>query len=189
MRAARSSLRCLIGRLPCYAHAPTDVTEPPRREQAPPAIPRRSPNSRAEFMADAVQEAGLRLDRTGHALDGHRRAPRSPPTPSRSRCNGRAQIDGEPAEPATLVLRVEGPAALEIQHQSGGDPGTGQPLFRLAGGRAIALRQAPLSRPRPGPRRPRSTPPRPHASKPRWQPSATTASGRARTPRRRRQGR
>ena len=26
--------------------------------------------------------------------------------------------DGEPTEPATLVLRVEGPAAIEIQHQS-----------------------------------------------------------------------
>ena len=43
--------------------------------------------------------------------------------------------DGEPAEPATLVLRVEGPVAIEIQHQSARDPRAGQPLLRLAGGR------------------------------------------------------
>ena len=30
----------------------------------------------------------------------------------------RRTAEGEPTEPATLVLRVEGPAAIEIQHQS-----------------------------------------------------------------------
>ena len=43
--------------------------------------------------------------------------------------------DGEPSEPATLVLRVEGPAAIEIQHQSERHSGADQPLLRLAGGR------------------------------------------------------
>ena len=46
------------------------------------------------------------------------------------------EVNGEPAEPATLVLRVEGPVAIEIQHQSARDPGADQPLLRLAGGRA-----------------------------------------------------
>jgi hypothetical protein len=56
-------------------------------------------------------------------------------------------VGDAPPEPATLVLRVEGPMALEIQHQSGviiervnrflGWPAVGR----------LALRQAPLTRP------------------------------------------
>jgi hypothetical protein len=56
-------------------------------------------------------------------------------------------VGDAPPEPATLVLRVEGPMALEIQHQSGvilervnrflGWPAVGR----------LALRQAPLNRP------------------------------------------
>ena len=61
--------------------------------------------------------------------------------------------DGEPAEPATLVLRVEGPAAIEIQHLSNVIL---QRVNRFFGWQAvgrIALRQAPLSRrKRPAPR-------------------------------------
>ena len=64
----------------------------------------------------------------------------------------RRPVDGEPTEPATLVLRVEGPTAIEVQHQSNlirervnrffGWPAVGQ----------IALRQAPLgARPKPKP--------------------------------------
>jgi hypothetical protein len=55
--------------------------------------------------------------------------------------------DGEPTEPATLVLRVEGPMALEIQHQSGDIL---ERVNRFLGWQAfgrLALRQAPLSRP------------------------------------------
>jgi hypothetical protein len=54
--------------------------------------------------------------------------------------------DGEPAEPATLVLRVEGPAAIEIQHQSGV---VLERINRFFGWQAVgrlALRQAPLKR-------------------------------------------
>lgn len=57
------------------------------------------------------------------------------------------RVGDTPPEPATLVLRVEGPMALEIQHQSNvilervnrflGWPAVGR----------LALRQAPLSRP------------------------------------------
>ncbi|QDL99014.1 DUF721 domain-containing protein [Rhodopseudomonas palustris] len=63
-------------------------------------------------------------------------------------------VDGQPVEPATLVLRVEGPMALEIQHSS---DLILERVNRFLGWNAvgrIALRQAPLSR------RPRKTIPR-----------------------------
>lgn len=55
-------------------------------------------------------------------------------------------IEGQPQEPATLVLRVEGPVALEIQHCS---DVILQRVNRFFGWNAVgrlALRQAPLSR-------------------------------------------
>lgn len=57
-------------------------------------------------------------------------------------------VEGQPEEPATLILRVEGPAALEIQHASGVII---ERVNRFLGWNAIgrlALRQAPLSRPK-----------------------------------------
>ena len=54
--------------------------------------------------------------------------------------------DGEPTEPATLVLRVEGPVAIEIQHQSNVIL---ERINRFFGWQAVgrlALRQAPLKR-------------------------------------------
>jgi hypothetical protein len=59
-------------------------------------------------------------------------------------------------EPGTLVLRVEGPTAVEIQHQSGIIL---ERVNRFFGWQAVAslkLRQAPLSQP---PRRPTPLPP------------------------------
>src|SRR3954470_11802437 len=55
-------------------------------------------------------------------------------------------VEGQPQEPATLVLRVEGPMALEIQHSS---DVVLQRVNRFLGWSAVgrlALRQAPLSR-------------------------------------------
>lgn len=54
--------------------------------------------------------------------------------------------DGEEREPGTLVLRVEGPAAIEIQHLAGL---ICERVNRFLGWRAVArvaLRQAPLRR-------------------------------------------
>jgi hypothetical protein len=62
--------------------------------------------------------------------------------------------DPDEAPPATLVLRVEGPAALEIQHMSGVIL---ERVNRYLGWRAVdtlALRQAPLTRRRRVPPRP-----------------------------------
>jgi hypothetical protein len=58
----------------------------------------------------------------------------------------RRPADGEEREPGTLVLRVEGPAAIEIQHLAGV---ICERVNRFLGWRAIArigLRQAPLRR-------------------------------------------
>jgi hypothetical protein len=57
-------------------------------------------------------------------------------------------VEGQAQEPATLVLRVDGPMALEIQHSS---DAILQRVNRFLGWNAIgrlALRQAPLSRPK-----------------------------------------
>ncbi len=63
------------------------------------------------------------------------------------------QTSGRESEPGTLVLRVEGPHALEIQHMSGAIL---ERVNRFFGWRAIgrlALRQAPLARRAPQRRR------------------------------------
>jgi hypothetical protein len=55
-------------------------------------------------------------------------------------------MEGEAREPGTLVLRVEGPAAIEIQHMTGV---ICERVNRFLGWRAVArvaLRQAPLRR-------------------------------------------
>src|SRR5689334_16759146 len=57
-------------------------------------------------------------------------------------------VEGEPPEPATLVLRVEGPAAIEIQHQSAVIIERINRFFGWQAVGRIALRQAPLSRPK-----------------------------------------
>lgn len=65
-------------------------------------------------------------------------------------------VEGQPPDPATLVLRVEGPVALEIQHSSDVILNRVNRFFGWAAVGKLALRQAPLSRP---PVRVRRTPP------------------------------
>ena len=55
-------------------------------------------------------------------------------------------VEGQPQEPATLVLRVEGPAALEIQHKSDIILERVNRFFGWHAVGRLALRQAPLSR-------------------------------------------
>jgi hypothetical protein len=57
-------------------------------------------------------------------------------------------VEGQPQEPATLVLRVEGPMALEIQHSSDVILQRVNRFFGWSAVGRLALRQAPLSRPR-----------------------------------------
>ncbi len=65
-------------------------------------------------------------------------------------------VEGQPPDPATLVLRVEGPVALEIQHSSDVILNRVNRFFGWAAVGKLALRQAPLSRP---PVRTRRAPP------------------------------
>jgi hypothetical protein len=64
--------------------------------------------------------------------------------------------DVEEPEPATLVLRVHGPAAIEIQHLSGVILERVNRFFGWRAVKRIALRQAPLTR---GAKRPAPSPP------------------------------
>jgi len=69
-------------------------------------------------------------------------------------------VEGQPQEPATLVLRVEGPMALEIQHTSDVILQRVNRFFGWSAVGKLAFRQAPLSRPRrpvrPGPPDPKA---------------------------------
>ena len=61
-------------------------------------------------------------------------------------------VEGQPQEPATLILRVEGPMALEIQHSSDVILERVNRFFGWSAVGRLALRQAPLSsRDRPKP--------------------------------------
>jgi hypothetical protein len=64
-------------------------------------------------------------------------------------------VEGQAQEPATLVLRVEGPMALEIQHASDAILQRVNRFFGWSAVGRLALRQAPLSR-RDPPQRPRA---------------------------------
>jgi hypothetical protein len=54
--------------------------------------------------------------------------------------------DGQPSQPGTLVLRVDGPAAIEIQHMSQVILERVNRYFGFAAIAKIAIRQAPLRR-------------------------------------------
>src|SRR2546429_4682538 len=54
-------------------------------------------------------------------------------------------VEGQPQEPATLILRVEGPMALEIQHSSDVILQRVNRFFGWSAVGRLALRQAPLS--------------------------------------------
>lgn len=64
-------------------------------------------------------------------------------------------VEGQPQEPATLVLRVEGPMALEIQHSSDVILERVNRFFGWHAVGRLTIRQAPLSR-RDRPARPRA---------------------------------
>jgi hypothetical protein len=68
-------------------------------------------------------------------------------------------VEGQPQEPATLVLRVDGPMALEIQHESDVILQRVNRFFGWSAVGRLALRQAPLSR-----REPRQLPRAPDAA-------------------------
>lgn len=108
----------------------------------------------SEFMADAFKKQGFastELVTRWRDIAGADIAAHAEPI----KLQWPRQLDGEPQEPATLVLRVEGPAAIEIQHQAAV---VLERINRFFGWQAvgrIVFRQAPLSRPKA-----KTTPPR-----------------------------
>jgi len=105
-------------------------------------------------LSDALKTQGFAsaeiLARWGDIV-GHEIAAHSEPM----KINWPKPMGDEAAEPATLVLRVEGPAALEIQHLSAVILERVNRFFGWQAIGRIALRQAPLRR------RERPTPPPP----------------------------
>src|SRR5438128_8849074 len=67
---------------------------------------------------------------------------------------GAGPADGHTPEPGMLVLRVEGPAAIEIQHLSGVVLERVNRFFGWRAVGALRLRQAPLTRRKQTPQRP-----------------------------------
>lgn len=100
-----------------------------------------------EFMADAFKKQGFastELVTRWRDIVGSDIAAHAEPV----KLQWPRQTGDEPQEPATLVLRVEGPAAIEIQHQSAV---VLERINRFFGWQAvgrIVFRQAPLSRAR-----------------------------------------
>jgi hypothetical protein len=102
----------------------------------------------SEFMADAFKKQGFAAtelvtrwaDIVGADIAAHAEP---------IKLQWPRETGGEPADPATLVLRVEGPVAIEIQHQSGLILERINRFFGWQAVGRIALRQAPLSRPKP----------------------------------------
>ncbi|MCX7312065.1 MAG: DciA family protein [Hyphomicrobiales bacterium] len=101
----------------------------------------------SEFMADAFKKQGFaatELVTRWKDIAGPEIAAHTEPV----KLQWPREVNGEPAEPATLVLRVEGPVAIEIQHQSAIILERINRFFGWQAVGRIVLRQAPLTRPK-----------------------------------------
>ena len=101
----------------------------------------------AEFMADAFKKQGFastELVTRWKEIAGPEIAACSEPV----KLQWQRTPEGEQPEPATLVLRAEGPAALEIQHQVHVILERVNRFFGWSAVGKLAFRQAPLSRAR-----------------------------------------
>jgi len=108
----------------------------------------------AEFMADAFKKQGFastELVTRWKEIAGAEIAACSEPL----KLQWSRTPEGEQPEPATLVLRAEGPAALEIQHQTHVILERVNRYFGWHAVGRIVLRQAPLSRPKTRPKPPK----------------------------------
>ena len=100
-----------------------------------------------EFMADAFRKQGFaasELVTRWKDIVGAEIAVHAEPV----KLQWPREVNGEPAEPATLVLRVDGPVSIEIQHQSAVILERINRFFGWQAVGRITLRQAPLSRPK-----------------------------------------
>jgi hypothetical protein len=101
-------------------------------------------------LGDALKSQGFAsaeiLARWGDIVGAEIAAHSEPIKIGWQRANSTGSMGYEPAEPATLVLRVEGPAAIEIQHLSAVILERVNRFFGWQAIGRIALRQAPLRR-------------------------------------------
>jgi hypothetical protein len=98
-----------------------------------------------EFMADAFKKQGFastELVTRWKDIAGSDIAAHAEPV----KLQWPRAVEGEPLEPATLILRVEGPASIEIQHQTAVILERINRFFGWQAVGRIALRQAPLTR-------------------------------------------
>jgi hypothetical protein len=98
-----------------------------------------------EFMADAFKKQGFastELVTRWKDIAGSDIAAHAEPV----KLQWPRAVEGEPPEPATLILRVEGPASIEIQHQTAVILERINRFFGWQAVGRIALRQAPLTR-------------------------------------------
>jgi hypothetical protein len=136
-------MKALFARQPLLVLGPPDVTEPLAMNKPRPA---RSLAQLAHgFLAESFARQGFaqsELVTRWREIAGPEISAHAEPLKIRwNRTDGR-----EPAEPATLVLRVEGPAAIEIQHMAGVIIDRVNRFFGWQAVGQIALRQAPLAR-------------------------------------------
>jgi hypothetical protein len=123
---------------------PTDVTEPPRVNKPAKTYPRPLRDLLDRCLGEAFARQGFAStdivtrwpDIVGAEIAAHAE-PIKLQWP-------RGDADG--GEPATLVLRVQGPAAIEVQHLSGVILERVNRFFGWRAVKRIALRQAPLTR-------------------------------------------
>jgi hypothetical protein len=111
----------------------------------------------AEFMADAFKKQGFastELVTRWKDIAGAEIAAYAEPV----KLQWQRTPEGEQPEPATLVLRAEGPAALEIQHQTHVILERVNRFFGWQAVGRIVLRQAPLSKPKSRPTPPKIDP-------------------------------
>ena len=129
----------------------TDVTERCAVNKPGKSCPRPLADLLHKTLNDTFAKRGFASSRAGDSLGGDRRVRRSRPIrePEKIQWPRSAQVA---CEPGTLVLRVEGPTAVEIQHLTGVIL---ERVNRFFGWQAIGglrLRQAPLRRPESKPR-------------------------------------
>jgi hypothetical protein len=127
----------------------TDVTEPPPVNKPRPV--RSLAQLATGFLAETFAKQGFAstelVTRWADIVGANIAASAEP-----IKLQWRRAADGEPVEPATLVLRVEGPGAIEVQHQSNLILERVNRFFGWQAVGRIALRQAPLgARPKPKP--------------------------------------
>jgi len=142
----------------CYHHGTDLGTTGHRMNNPPRGFPRSLAQLTGATLSEALKKQGFassELVARWSEIAGRDIAAHSEPI----KINWPRVVQGDaPPEPATLVLRAEGPAALEIQHQSAVILERVNRFFGWAAVGRIALRQAPLKRHAPPP-----SPPAPDA--------------------------